>query len=146
MDNPVYSSQITGFITWEEPVLKSIYIKNKNETKAKINITKNWKMEGEVYDPWFFIPKRFVWNQKDCEQYILGRIGCNREDTLRRMHLDRYDSILMLYKSRGVKPTDTIWFAWSDDDKFEDYHPKATSESWAEYVEMVHAMQPKFDN
>lgn len=146
MEKPVYSSKLTPFITWEEPVLSEIYIKNAQDIVAKINITGNWEMEGEVYDPWVFIPTKFTLTQKDCEEYIVSRIGCDREDTLKRMNIERYDSILMLYHTRGIRPTDKIWFAWDKSDRFEDYHPKATPESWAEHLELLHKRQPVFDD
>lgn len=118
-----YRSKITGFIAEEEPYVDKIYYKFDTETKAIIYVGSGWVMHGDVLDPFFFIPAKFTLDQYDCERLILQNTPIDREDILKRMKLDKYDTAQMLYRSRGITLQDLKWFAWSEDDKIEDYHP-----------------------
>jgi hypothetical protein len=136
LENPVYSSRYTEFITWEKPELDKIYYKDKNETIAIIYVHDNWQMDGDGVNPFAFLRTKYYFNQKDCEELILSRIGNNRPDILKKHNMDRYDAVLLLYKTRGILAgRDSRWFAWSESDKFEDYHPRGTPESWAKFNE-----------
>lgn len=120
---------MTKFIAYEEPYIDKIYFKFNTETKVIIYINKDWSMHADVLDPFFFHPAKFVMDQYDCEMLILENTPIDREDILGRMELDKYDTAQMLYRSRGITLLSLRWFAWSEDDKIEDYHPLKNPEA-----------------
>jgi len=127
----VYHNPKTGFITYRPVELNKIYVKNGNDTVAEINISDNWKMEGWVIDPakfpWSLYP--LYWDQERCEVILTGRVAPNRgPEFLKSMGLDKYDTMTLIYMNRGIQVTDDLWFAWSEDDRAEDYHPNFNPE------------------
>ena len=124
----MYKSQYTEFIAYESPYIDKIYYMHMNKIIAIIHVDSNWSMHGEVLHPFDMIVKTFGLNQIDCEKLILSKLPAWREDVKRRSKLDRYDSAMLLYKYRGIDMLNNYWFAWSQDDKIEDYHPKYNKE------------------
>ena len=122
----MYKSEETGFITYRDVELSRIFVKNGNNTVGYIDIAKDWKMEGQITDiknfPWFIYP--LYWGQAKCEETILMRVPPNRgEEILKSYAIEKYDVMTLLFMTRGIQMMDRMWFAWSEDDKAEDYHP-----------------------
>ena len=48
----------------------------------------------------------------------------NMQRILDAFNVERYDTAEMIYKTRGISYVRDDWFAWSEDDEIEEYHPK----------------------
>lgn len=124
----MYRSKYTEFIAYEPPYVEKIYYKHRNETVVALHIEKDWTMYGEVLQPFNLIVPKFSLDQVDCEKLILDKLPAWREDVKQRSGLDKYDSAMLMYKYRGIDMLNDYWFAWSENDKIEDYHPKFNKE------------------
>lgn len=123
-----YRSKNTDFTAHEKPYVNKIYFKYCNITVALLTVTENWGLEGEVIYPFKMPVKCFKLDQFDCEKLILDFIPAWREDVKIRSGLKEYDSAMLLYKYRGITRLNKWWFAWSEQDRIEDYHPEYTPE------------------
>lgn len=124
----MYKSKYTEFTAYEEPYTDKFYFKYTNETVAIIYVDKDWNMYGDVLDPFQMPVKTFKLDQVDCEKLILIKLPTWRADVKRRSGLDKYDTAMLLYKSRGINLLNNYWFAWAESDKIEDYHPLFNAE------------------
>lgn len=124
----MYKSKYTDFVAYEEPYTDKFYFKLKNETIAIIHVSCDWKVWGEVIQPLKMPVNAFSLNQIDCEKLILMNLPNWREDVKERSGLTRYDKAMLLYMYRGINSLNSHWFAWSEDDRIEDYHPLYNAE------------------
>lgn len=127
-NEPIYRNDKTGFITYMRPLTNKIYYKIKNETAAIIDIDDNWKMKAEVVNPFAFNTPIFSLPEDWAEKKIVALSPRNMDRILKTFKVDRYDTAEMLYKTRGIEFVRDDWFAWTEDDKIEDYHPRYNPE------------------
>lgn len=125
---PVYRNDKTGFITYIKPLTDKIYYKIKNTTAAIIYVGENWEMTAEVVDPFAFSTPLFTLSEDWAEKKIVSLSPRNYPRIIKAFGVSRYDTAVLLYKSRGIDYVRDDWFAWSEDDKIEDYHPRFNPE------------------
>lgn len=124
MNEAVYKNDGTGFITYIKPLTNKIYYKIKNETAAIIYINDNWGIEVDVVNPFAFNTPIFHLSSDWAERKMVATSPRNMQRILDVFNVERYDTAEMMYKTRGISYVRDDWFAWSEDDKIEDYHPR----------------------
>ena len=128
MNEAIYKNDDTGFITYIKPLTNKIYYKIKNETAAIIYIDDNWGMEVDVVNPFAFNTPIFHLSSEWAERKMVALSPRNMQRILDAFNVERYDTAEMMYKTRGISYVRDDWFAWSEDDKIEDYHPRFNPE------------------
>ncbi len=123
-EKPIYKNDSTGFITYIKPLCNKLYYKVKNDTVAVINVSENWEMSVDIVNPFAFTLVKYGADKEWAENLIVQLVPRDMERILRVYNIERYDTAVMLYRSRGINYVRDDWFAWSEDDKIEDYHPR----------------------
>lgn len=124
----------TKFQTFIRPLTYKIYLKHGNETVAHIEMDDDWNMTCYPHDP-FNIPYHFQspaydpMGQKMCELLVTDKMPPRcRNDIKKKYGTPEVDYGVLLYCTRGINLLDNYWWAWSEDDKAEDYHPRYNEE------------------
>lgn len=127
-------------LTVQEAEAKVFYFMEGNNLLATIYVSDGWKLMGEVNDVVNFpyrclipIGSDFNLDQDDCEYIIRKRIRPNRG-------YKDYDEIKELGARRGANTLDNYWFAWSLQDRAEDWHPRFNKELMDKFHPDIDAM------
>lgn len=105
------------------------YIKFGNIVVVEIHTNEDWEMEGVVVNPAYF-PASYplILSDAQCKYWLSNRIMPDRKDgSVEQLGLKEYDTMEVLYRSRGINMLDDYWLAWSIEDKAEEYHPRFNS-------------------
>ena len=125
-DRNIYSN----FITNSQIRPSIIYVKHRNSTCVEIDINEDWTMLGtskstKIQDMGY----NGIMSDAQCKHFLSTRVAPNRgKFMLDELGLKEYDTMEILYRTRGIQPKDDWWLAWSEDDKAEDYHPNFNKE------------------
>lgn len=115
----------SNFITHEKLRPDIIYIKAGNKVIGDIQIDSEWNMHGTIYHPGlFFSSYPVILTDAQCKYFLASRVAPPRPLLLEQAGLSEYDTMSLIYRTRGISYLDDIWLAWAPDDRAEDYHPR----------------------
>lgn len=133
-----YISTLTDFQAFEKPYIDRIYIMDMNNLVAEIYIDSDWKMCGTVIDPYSLPispmkPVYGILKQDRCEQLIMYNMPPRcRKFMSEELKNTEIDYAQLMYKTRGISLLNYYWFAWSKEERAEDFHPRLNEEIMSE--------------